>query len=370
MQLVPEGDLDAFYESMTDVLSAECDSLALHKFYDGHNQLDEQLWTHAAQLGWLGVGLPEAYGGLDMGVQGLDVLYRALGGAGAPGAFHSTLPAAQWLAEVAEPELQGELLPQIVAGELEVAIPATPAGSSIVLNDHRLTGVSQLTLTSSRASLAVVAIQRSAVGGFALVRLDDPGVRVDAVDLWDRTRRAVTIRCDDVRPLAVIHDATGKVGRSLFRHLSLAVAADSFGGGRRIALQTVEYLKTRVQFDKPLASFQALKHRCANLMLSLAPAEELVRQAVEMTALQDPHAEMWVEIGKAAASESFKFVADDCVQLHGGVGFTWEFDCHIFLKRALFNEFLAGDNYTQRERAADRLTGATIAGLTTAELAA
>ena len=370
MQLVSEDDLKAFHESMVEVLAAECDSLALHRFYDGASALDDLLWARAAELGWLGIGLPEAHGGLGMGVQGLDVLYRALGRSGAPGPFGATLPSAQWLAEVADADLQAQLLPKVIAGGLELAAPLVPDGSSIVSGGEVLNGVSQPMLTSRNASIAVVSIQRSAVSGFAVVRLDDPAVRVEPIELWDRTRRAARIVCAGARPLAVLPDATGRLGLALFRHLALAIAADSIGGGRRIAEQTVEYLKTRVQFGKPLASFQALKHRVADLMLALASAEELVNQAVETTAMRDEHADMWVALGKAGASDAFKYVADDCVQLHGGVGFTWEFDCHIFLKRALLNEVLVGDSDAQRSRAADHLTGAALRGLSTAELAA
>ena len=369
MELVSDDDLKAFYESILDVLTVECDSLALHKFYDGGNELDTHLWARAAELGWLGIGLPEELGGLGMGVQGLDVLHRALGRSGAPGAFTSTLSVAQCLAEVGSAELQGELLPRIIAGELELACPMQPDGSTIVLTEQRLHGISQPMLTSRNASLALVSFERSAVGGFALVQLDAPGVRFDPIELWDRTRSAGTITCNDVKPLAVMRDPTGAVGRILYRHLALAVAADGIGGGRRIAEQTVEYLKNRVQFGKPLASFQALKHRAADLMIALASAEEAVRQGVETTAKQDPFADMWVDLGKAAACDAFKFVASDCVQLHGGVGFTWEFDCHIFLKRALLNEELAGDADAKRDRAADYLTGAVLAGRSTAELA-
>ncbi|HKT53311.1 MAG TPA: acyl-CoA dehydrogenase family protein, partial [Caulobacteraceae bacterium] len=343
---------------------------ALHRFFDGESNLDEMLWARAAELGWLGVGLPDAHGGLDMGVQGLDVIYRALGRSGAPGPFAATLPAAQWLADVADEGLQAELLPRIIAGDLALAAPMAAAGSTVILADARLNGVSQPLLSSCHASLAIVSIEQGGVGGFALVDLDAPGVRFEPIELWDRTRRAGRVVCNNAHPIAVLPDATGRIGVALFRQLALAVAADSVGAGRRIADQTVEYLKTREQFGKPLASFQALKHRAADLMLALASAEELVSQAVEATAMQDAHADMWVDIAKAAASDAFKLVAEDCVQLHGGVGFTWEFDCHIFLKRALLNLVLSGDNDTRRNRAAEHLTGAVLAGVSTAELGA
>ncbi len=365
--MVSEDDLNSFYESMIDVLTSECDSIALHKFYDGEAGLDEQLWARAAELGWLGIGLPEAYGGLGMGVQGLDVLYRALGWAGAPGAFIPSLPVAQWLAEVAEEALAQKLLPQLVSGALEFAAPIAPTLSSVSLKAGRLSGVSQPLLVPRKAGIAVVPL---ADGGMALVPMNNAAVSFDPIELWDRTRRAGTLRCDGAEPLAVIADPSGEVSRTFFRHLALAVAADSLGGGRRMTEQTVEYLKTRVQFGRPLAGFQALKHRVANLMLALTPAEELIRQAEDVSAKGEPTAELWVGLAKVSATEAFKFIADDSVLLHGGVGFTWALDCHIFLKRALLNELLAGANANHLDLAADSLAASARAGVSPAELVA
>jgi alkylation response protein AidB-like acyl-CoA dehydrogenase len=370
--LVAKDDLNAFYENMVDVLAVECDSRALHLFYDDETGtetgLDAQLWARAAELGWLGVGLPEVHGGLGMGVQGLDVLYRALGGACAPGAFIATLPVAQWLSEVGDAAVASALLPQVVSGELEFAAPMAPSLSSAVsLQAGQLNGISAPLLAPRQANIAVVPL---AGGGFALVRMDDPAVSFEPIALWDRTRRAGTVRCNGAVPLFVIADPAGAHSRALFCHLALAVAADSFGAGHRIVAQTVEYLKTRVQFGRPLAGFQALKHRVANLMLALASAEELVRQAVETSARGEPTADLWAGLGKVAASEAFKFVADECVLLHGGVGFTWVFDCHIFLKRALLNEVLAGSNATHLDVAADSLATSARAGISPAELVA
>ena len=150
----------------------------------------------------------------------------------------------------------------------------------------------------------------------------------------------------------------------------MAIAADCVGGARAIAEQTVGYLKERQQFGRPLASFQALKHRVANLYVAVVEAEQALEHAVDAAACNTDSASMWAALAKAAASDAYFFVAADCVQLHGGVGFTWEFDCHIFLKRALLNRQLAGDNSALRDLAASRLAEATLAGITTAEFAA
>jgi alkylation response protein AidB-like acyl-CoA dehydrogenase len=365
-----DDDLKALFESISEVVTLECGSRALHDFYDGEGDLDQQLWARGAELGWLGVGLPEADGGLDMGPQGLGMLYRALGHAAAPGAFIPTLVGAQWLSEVADAEVKVDLLSQVVTGDLTLAIPVSCADDPLPMSGGRVSGLSQALLTSPSASLAIVQVQVDGSAGFALLKLDGEGASLERPAIWDRTRNIAHVRLTDAEPRAVLKDADGALARSLRRHTALAIAADSVGAARGIVEQTIDYMKTRVQFGKPIASFQALKHRAANLMTSIVAAEQLVEQGLEVAEQGDSTADMWAALAKAAATESFLFVADDCVQLHGGVGFTWVFDCHIFLKRALLNLELGGDNRRQRDWAAKRLTDATLAGITTAELTA
>lgn len=368
--LVDDNDLELLGESMDEMLAEQCDSLTLHKFYDRANALDETLWGQAAELGWLGIGLPADRDGLDMGLHGLDVLYRALGKAAAPGGFIPTLTTAQWLVQVAQPGLLDELLPAVISGSLAFAAPAAPGGIGLSLSGGVLSGTSPMLLAAKGAAMALVPVDQSGAGALALVRLDDAGVTCEVVDLWDRTRHAITITCDGASPVALFDDPDGTLAARYFAMFGLAIAADSVAAGRRIAQQTVDYLKGREQFGRPLASFQALKHRCANLFIALTPADNLLRHAVAEMAAGSPGALMWAALAKAGASEAFRFVASDCVQLHGGVGHTWEYDCHIFLKRALLNESLAGRNNDLRDLAADELDTATRKGISLMEFAA
>ena len=361
-----EDDIGALYDSMVEVLSEECGSIDLHKFYSGEAPLDETLWARAVELGWTAIGLPEAHGGLAMGLPGLVALFRALGRFAAPDIFLATLPAAQWLADHGSPELGARILPGVLTGETTLAVPAAPGGAVVTLTGGKLSGVSSMLIGSPRATFAILPTNE----GFSLVALDSAGVSAAPIEMWDRTRSMMIVTCNGAAPIAAIADPDGGAGRALFRILSLAIAADSIAGGRRIAEQTVEYLKTREQFGKPLASFQALKHRIANLMFALEAADEQVKQGLEWAEAGDIQAALWVSLGKVAASEAYKVVADDCLQLHGGVGYTWEFDCHIFLKRALLNQAIAGDNNLHRDIAANALHAASVAGLSTAELAA
>ena len=223
-------------------------------------------------------------------------------------------------------------------------------------------------LGARSAKLAVVPVSSDNRAQLALVCLGETGARFEPIEMWDRTRSLGAIACSDIAPLALLSNPDGIAGRRYRQLLALAVAADSIAGGRRIAQQTVDYLKARDQFGRPLASFQALKHRCANMFIALTAAEEGLRHAIDMAAREKDDAWVWAVLAKASASETFKFVAADCVQLHGGVGHTWEFDCHIFLKRAMLNESLVGESAALRDLAAAEFDTAMQAGRSIMEI--
>ena len=185
--------------------------------------------------------------------------------------------------------------------------------------------------------------------------------------MWDRTREVIDIRLQNAKPTAVLEDREA-TSEALLRAMALAVAADSAGAARSITERTIAYMKTREQFGQPIAGFQALKHRAADLATKLAVMDEMVAHAVHRTAADEPDADIWASLAKAEVTEASVFIATDCVQLHGGVGFTWDFDPHIFLKRARLNEVLVMANPALRDRAAAGLAAVTRAGRSALEL--
>jgi alkylation response protein AidB-like acyl-CoA dehydrogenase len=314
-------------------------------------QLDRSLWRQAAELGWLAVGLPEEFGGLGMGVRGLDVLHGELGRHMAPGPFIATLSAAHALAVAGDEATKQAWLPRVAAGEVSLAVPAVLAGPS-----------------SGKTALlgwpdAAAALLPGDGGRWSLVELAEGVAR--PIAMWDRTRAVIEVDVAQLPPGAPLGDGAGT---ALTLAMALAVAADSLGGAERIAGQTIDYLKTRQQFGKPLASFQALKHRAADLVALGALNEQMVANGVEAVAAGDPDALIWAMMAKSEVVDGYVFTAADCIQLHGGVGFTWEFDPHIHMKRARMNEMLVANNPAARDRAAEQLAIATRAGRSTLEL--
>lgn len=347
--MIDEDDLLALREGISRVLESDADRERLHAHLDGELALDRALWAQAAELGWLGIGLPEEFGGLGLGPQGLDVLHRELGSRVVPGPFIASLAAAQALADVADSETCNRWLVRLAAGDAKLAVASRMAAG----NDSWLLG-------DAGSDAALVPLGS---GEWGLVALE--GAR--PVELWDRTRTIFTSNLEGQVPIAVL-DGEAMSG-ALTRHLCLAVAGDSIGAARAITEKTIAYMKEREQFGRPIASFQALKHRVADMMTMIVAGEELVSLAVESAAAAEPDANIWSSLAKVRASDIFVHVANEALQMHGGVGFTWEFDVHAYLMRSRLNEQLVAANHELRDRAAVGFADAFGAGRQVLELA-
>jgi alkylation response protein AidB-like acyl-CoA dehydrogenase len=355
-----QATLDALRESVAAVLAEQCGSTALHAFIDGKNELDRDLWAQAGSLGWLGFGIPERFGGLGLGFQGLAILHTELGRQAAPGPFIATLSAAQALAEGDDDVARRTWLPRLAAGEISAAVPASLDAKPLTHSGAGISGTLRC-LGSPHAAFVIA----PAGNGWAIVEL--AGTDVNAAPMWDRTREIIDIRLRDAKPTLLTADPDS-IQRALTRTMALAVAADSAGGARAITERTIDYMKTREQFGQPIAGFQALKHRAADLATKLAVMDEMVVHAVQRAAAETPDADIWSALAKSEVTEAAVFVTTDCVQLHGGVGFTWDFDPHIYLKRARLNEVLIMANPALRDRAAAGLAETTRAGQSALEL--
>jgi alkylation response protein AidB-like acyl-CoA dehydrogenase len=354
-----QGTLDALRESVASVLAEQCSGARLHAFIDGNTALDKTLWAQAAQLGWLGSGIPEQFGGLGMGAQGLAILHGELGRQSAPGPYIATLSAAQAIVDTGNEQSCRTWLPRLASGEVSAAVPATLDMRGLSRSGAGISGTMRC-LGAADAALLLAPTDDA----WALVDL--AGADVTLAPMWDRTRDVIDVRLSDASAVGLLPDAATRA--SLTRAMALAVAADSAGGARSITERTIAYMKTREQFGQPIAGFQALKHRAADLATKLAVADEMVRHAVQRMLADEPDAELWATLAKSEVTEAGVFVTTDCVQLHGGVGFTWDFDPHIFLKRARLNEVLIMPNTALRDQAAAALAAMTASGRSALEL--
>lgn len=294
-------------------------------------------WRQITELGWLLVELPEADGGLGLGAEASTAilceqgrvlssapLIPALLGLKAVAASTALADRQGWIERICEGEyVPLNMLPARVESAADGALSGTIAGVfEADMARHIVAGMA---------------------GIYVLVPLDAPGVTVTERVLWDESRRIFDVELSGFRPDSQLVLASGDAAKALHDAISptaqLALAADALGGATALLDMTIDYLKLRKQFDRPLALFQALKHRVADCKVRIVAAEALLWAR----AGQDGLLPLQAGALKAFATQTYVAVAEEAVQLHGGIGLTEEHPCHRFLKRAFLNRTLCGD---------------------------
>ncbi|MBW2317019.1 MAG: acyl-CoA dehydrogenase, partial [Deltaproteobacteria bacterium] len=313
-----------------------------------------------AELGWLGLHIGEAHGGQGFGLPELSIILEALGFAAAPGPFLSTALASALLAECGGDAARGEFLPGLADGS---RVGAVGLGGDLTFgSDGRLTGSAGLVLGAEVAGLLVVRVGDDV----ALLEADQPGITIEAQKNIDPSRRLARVECDGVE-VASDHRLPGaqKAFERLARTLSAAEAA---GGARACTEMATEYAKERKQFGRPIGTFGPVKHHCANM---LAATEQATAGAwgAARSDLEDAQAELAAATACSLALPAFAFCAKQNIQVHGGIGYTWEHDGHLYLRRAIAAEAFFGPVARAQEDVA-RLMGAGTRTKDTIELPA
>jgi alkylation response protein AidB-like acyl-CoA dehydrogenase len=359
------AELDALRNSIRRVLTEHASRERVQRFVKSSELYDEVLWGEAAKLGWLALSVPEDNGGLGLGMNGAALLYEELGRSLAPVPVLGTLLVAEAVAAAGTPAQKAAWLPDLASGaapaSLEVIDPKRKAPSVRLKRRPDgalvLSGEARDLLDGAAASLLLLTAQsEDGALHLVLVRPREDAVTVQAEVLVDRTRHLAHAHLDDLvlpadRQLGETPLRAG-LDDELLGHAALALACDGLGVADTVLTLTVEYLKTRVQFGKPIGSFQALKHRCANHKVSFESARAMTHEAVRHWAEGRSDAAARSSLAKAYACDMATVIATDAVQLHGGIGFTWEHSCHLFLKRAKLNEALFGTRAAHEDRAA------------------
>jgi len=339
-------DLAALRAAIRDVLTTQADRTAIRKFIDSNAAMDTALWVQAAELGWFSLTIPEEDGGLGAGTGTSLMLFEELGRAVAPMPVLGTSLAAECLIRAGSPAQRAAFLPQLAAGEQPAAFALPDAACSLRLSDgHRLSGSIDLVIDAAAAKLAILpATDYAGKALFVILDLTAAGVMVEAQNMADLTRRAARISTNDlpITDAHIISGVTEDIIAVMTGIAGLLLAADSLGAAQSVFDQTLDYLKTREQFGKPIGSFQALKHRAADHHVAMAGARALVEHAAMLWETGSPDALLHAALCKAHVCDLAETVAIDAVQMHGGIGFTWEHECHLFLKRILLNSQLFG----------------------------
>lgn len=306
---------------------------------------EDKTWPIVVELGWLLVSVPEELEGLGQGLSAACALYRELGSIVAAAPYLAAMLAVEAVCRCDLPN-RAEWLGRLTGGELATAsLCAGGPVAEVVSGQVRLAGVAPAVASADKASHVLVSTDQHVI----LAPLKQPGVEMVARPAWDVTRRLFDVHFADFEVADELILARGPAARALAANLAthrdFALAADSVGGAAALLDLTVEYLKTRRQFGRPLAMFQALKHRCADLKALTAAAEALLLGNLDKAVHgSDAEAEVMGKQAKSLACSVYFRVAEESLQLHGGIGMTSEHVCHRFLKRALLNAQLGRPN--------------------------
>jgi len=293
-------------------------------------------WELIAEMGWLMMRLSEDDGGLGLARDASTAIHFELGRVLSPAPLIPALLAIEAIAASQTLEGREDWIERCCAGELVTLNMSFAAMEKA--SDGSLSGLLPAVPDADMASHVLACIR-----GFAtLVPLDAPGVTMTERATWDVSRRLFDVMLDHYQPTPALliaeGDAASSLAIGLMQEMLLALAADCLGGASAALDMTIEYLKMRKQFDRPLAMFQSLKHRCADLKARIVSTEALLwSRAADASATREDLAAL-----KSLAAETFEFVTEEAIQMHGGIGLTEEHQCHLFMKRAMLNLALGG----------------------------
>ncbi len=359
-------DQESLRSSVRDFLAKECTSAVVRKACESDEPFDAALWRKAADLGWPALCVPEEYGGVGLGWIETALLAEEMGRALFPGPYFSTLLAATAILAGGNVETKKKYLPGLADGSLigavalfegrgdrpeDIRMKARPSGNGYILD-----GVKLFVTDGNAADVMVVAALGEDGLTFLVVDGAAKGVVAEALPVVDRTRPQASVTFSEVEvPAANLLE--GETFELIRDRAALFLAAEQTGVARRCMEMSIEYAKTRQQFGKPIGIYQAVSHKLSDMYMMVEHATSLVLFAA-WAADEDPDsssAAAWR--AKVWASRAARAATGDGIQVHGGIGFTWEHDLHLYFKRAKANEFLISDSTRLRELIADRIAG-------------
>jgi alkylation response protein AidB-like acyl-CoA dehydrogenase len=338
-------------------VDGECTSTRIRAVMETETGHDPDLWHGLAELGVTGLVVPAEYGGTGLELLDAALAAEALGWGCVPGPFLGSTMAAVALAASEHPDERATWLPMIASGEALVTFAlgeglgqwdASQLGARVI--GRRLSGEKPLVPYGDVADAIVVAAHDEAGPGLWIVEQRSPGITHTPLKVFDMTRR-VSMATFDGTPAVKIASGRTAIDRARDAGLVL-VAADAFGGAARCLDMTAKYSLTREQFGQPIGAFQGVKHQLADLACDLEPSRSLWWYAAHAFDHLPEKSERHAAIAKAHMTDLYDRVTRYAIELHGGIGFTWEFDLHLWFRRALFDRAFLGEASWHRERAA------------------
>jgi alkylation response protein AidB-like acyl-CoA dehydrogenase len=360
--------------STRDFLAKECSSKVVRKLMEASDPYDQALWKKIAGLGWTALGIPEQYGGVGTFLDLVVVLEEA-GRALMPGPFFATMGlAVPALIEAGTEAQKKEVLSAIAQGSARATLALTePTGrwdaGAVTLSAKpsgggwKLDGVKLFVPDGEAADYMVVAARTRGEGedgiSLFLVKGRPAGMKVTPLKTLDMTRRWSEVRFDGVQLEGeALMGPADKAWPHLKRALEWATAAlcaEMVGGTQKVLETSTEYAKTRHQFGKPIGIYQAVSHKLADMLVLSESGRSATYYAAWAVEADATDRSLAASMAKAYVSDAYRKVAGDGIQVHGGIGFTWEHDMHLFFKRAKSSEVTLGDATYHRELVAQAL---------------
>jgi alkylation response protein AidB-like acyl-CoA dehydrogenase len=370
MEFAFTDEQDQFRDVVRKFLVAKSPTSQVRKLMETAAGFDPEVWRQLAnELALTGLPIPEAFGGSGFGPVELGIAMEEQGRALLCAPYLSScVLAADAIARVASDEEKADLLPRIASGELRAAFAATEAngrwdatGVHAVAKradtDWRIDGTKRFVIDGATAHGFVVAAREAGSIGpaglsFFWVDATADGVARTALATMDATRKQATVTFAGA-PAQLL----GRVGAGggVYDHAAIALANEMVGGAQTLLDSAVAYANLRVQFGRPIGSFQAIKHKCADMLLDLELAKSAAYYAAQAEAEGDAQTPSLASLAKAAASDAYVRIAANTIQIHGGIGFTWDHDTHLWFKRAKSSEVLFGDPNHHRELMLQRM---------------
>jgi alkylation response protein AidB-like acyl-CoA dehydrogenase len=360
---------DMLRQSVRGFLEAECPMTYVRQMMEDERGFSEEQWAKMVALGWTGLIIPEEYGGAGLTMVDMVVVLEEMGKVVFPGPFFASTilgglaidlggtaaQKQQWLPKLADGSLRATLAQVEESGRwdadgIQLAAQAAAGGFTV-------SGTKLFVHDAHNADLLIVPVRTGGAGvdGVTLLVVERKakGVAVRVLKTMDQTRKLCEVTFDGV---SVGKEAVlGEVGKGwplldrLVDRAKVALCGEMCGGAQKVLEMSVEYAKVREQFGKPIGSFQAIQHKCANMMVQVESAKSATYYAAWAVANDVPEAHLAACMAKAYTSDAYRFVSAEGIQIHGGIGFTWEHDMHLYFKRAKGSEVTFGDATWNRE---------------------
>ena len=360
---------DELRKTVRQFLDAKSPEAAVREQMETDTGFDPAVWAQMGeQMGLQGLIVPEEFGGSGYGYVELGIVLEEMGRSLLCAPFFSTVVlAANTLIHSGDDAAKKTHLPGIASGETIAALAFTePSGkwdesgitmeATVAGDDYTLTGTKMFVLDGHTANLIIVAAKTGKGVSLFTVDGDASGLTRTALSTMDQTRKQAKLEFADTPATLLGTEGEGwSVLSTVLDLAAVGLAAEQVGGAQKVLDMAVEYAKVRVQFGRPIGSFQAIKHKCADMLLEVESAKSAAYYGMWCASEMNDELPSVASLAKAYCSEAYFHATAENIQIHGGIGFTWEHPAHLYFKRAKSSELLFGDPTYHRELLAQRI---------------